>query len=156
MRVTRLHHPGLTVADLERSLDFYVGVLGFEVRSRRTIDQPWLAQLLGLDAAVVHAVDLAVPGTDQVVQLFRFSVPASEPVHPGMTNPGSVHIAFVVENLGALVDRLVEAGVALLAPSVSITSGPNAGGSLACVRDPDGVVVEFYEAPGFPTPALHS
>jgi catechol 2,3-dioxygenase-like lactoylglutathione lyase family enzyme len=68
-----------------------------------------------------------------------------------MTNPGSVHIAFIVEGLRALLDRLVEAGVAPLAPPVSITSGANSGGSLVCVRDPDGVVVEFYEAPNPPT-----
>lgn len=154
MSVTRLHHVGLTVANLERSLDFYTGALGFEVLSRRVIDQPWLAQLLGLDAAVVDAVDLAVPGTGQVLQLFRFSVPSAEPIYPGMTRPGSVHIAFVVEDLRALLDRLVAAGAAPLAPPVSITSGANAGGSLACVQDPDGVVVEFYEAPGVPTTGL--
>jgi lactoylglutathione lyase len=147
MSVTGLHHPGLTVANLERSLDFYVGVLEFEVLSRRVIDQPWLAQLLGLDEAVVDAVDLAVPGTDQVLQLFQFSVPSAEPVQPSMTKPGSVHIAFIVEGLRALLDRLAAAGAAPLAPPVTISSGANAGGSLACVLDPDGVVVEFYEAP---------
>jgi len=151
MSITRLHHAGLTVANLERSLDFYVGLLGFEVLSRRVIDRPWLAQLLGLDAAVVHAVDLAVPGTDQVLQLFRFTVPSAAPVDPGMTNPGSVHVAFIVEGLRALFERLVAAGAAPLAPPVSITSGANAGGLLACLRDPDGVVVEFYEAPSPPT-----
>lgn len=147
MRVTRLHHTGLTVTDLDRSLDFYAGILGFEVRSRRVIDQPWLAQLLGLDSAVVDAVDLAIPGTDQILQLFEFSEPVDEPVHPGMTNAGSVHIAFVVEGLREVHDRLVEAGTRPLAPPVSIMSGANAGGRLLCVQDPDGVVVEFFEAP---------
>jgi catechol 2,3-dioxygenase-like lactoylglutathione lyase family enzyme len=151
LKVTRLHHVGLTVTDLERSFDFYARVLGFEVRSRRVIDQPWLAQLLGLDEAAVDAVDLAVPGTDQVLQLFEFSIPSGEPIHPGMTIPGSVHLAFVVSGLGALLDRLVEAGATPLAPPVSITSGANAGGSLLCVQDPDGVVIEFYEAPSAPT-----
>jgi glyoxylase I family protein len=147
MSVTRLHHAGLTVTDLDRSLEFYASILRFEVKSRRAIDQPWLAQLLGIEAAVVDALDLAVPGTDQILQLFRFSVPADEPVRPGMTNAGSVHIAFVVEGLWVLYDRLVEAGALSLAPPVSITSGANAGGWLLCVRDPDGVVVEFFEAP---------
>lgn len=147
MTVSRLHHTGLTVANMETSLRFYVGTLGFALLSRRVIDQPWLAMLLGLDVAVVDAVDLAVPGTDQVLQLFRFSVPSTEPVAPSMSAPGSAHIAFVVEGLRELLDRLAVAGVAPLAPPVVITSGANTGGTLVCVYDPDGIVVEFYEAP---------
>ncbi len=147
MTISRLHHTGLTVANMETSLGFYVGILGFEVVSRRVIDQPWLAGLLGLDAAVVDAVDLAIPSTDQVLQLFRFSVPSTEPVTPGMSVPGSAHIAFVFEGLRELLDRLAVAGFAPLAPPVTITSGANAGGTLVCVCDPDGVIVEFFEAP---------
>lgn len=37
-------------------------------------------------------------------------------------------------------------GVAPMVPPVVITSGPNTGGSLVCMRDPDGIIVEFYEA----------
>jgi catechol 2,3-dioxygenase-like lactoylglutathione lyase family enzyme len=147
MHVERLAHAGLTVASMERSLEFYVGALSFEVLSRRVIDQPWLAQLLGLDAAAVLAVDLAVPGVDQVLQLFEFSVPSSVPARPGMTKPGSAHLAFVVDGMPALLARLAAAGAAPLAPHVTITSGANAGGSLVCVLDPDGVVVELFEAP---------
>ena len=33
----RLDHIGLTTADAERSLDFYCGILGFEVRERWTV-----------------------------------------------------------------------------------------------------------------------
>jgi catechol 2,3-dioxygenase-like lactoylglutathione lyase family enzyme len=148
--VARMHHAGLTVASLERSLAFYVGALGFETRSRRVIDAPWLSQLLGIEAAVVDAVDLAVPGTDQVIQLFEFSLPNAERVEPDMTRPGSVHLAFIVTGMRALLDRLAEVGATSVAPPVTITSGANAGGMLVCVRDPDGVVVEFYEAPRSP------
>lgn len=147
MAISRLHHTGLTVANMETSLQFYVGTLGFEVLSRRVTDQPWLALLLGLDAAVVDAVDLAIPGTDQVLQLFRFSVPSTEPVAPSMSAPGSAHIAFIVEGLQELLERLAVAGVAPLAPRVVITSGANTGGTLVCLCDPDGIVVELYEAP---------
>ncbi len=148
MTVSRLHHTGLTVANMEASLSFYAGVLGFEVTSRRVIDQPWLASLVGLDLAVVDAVDLAVPGTDQAIQLFQFSIPSTEPVAPAMSAPGSAHVAFVVDGLRELLDRFATAGFEPLAPPVVITSGANAGGTLVCVTDPDGIVVELYEAPG--------
>ena len=98
----------------------------------------------------MDAADLAIPATDQVIQLFQFSVPRAEPVKPGMTHPGSVHLAFTVEDLDGLVHRLEAAGAPPLAPPVLITSGANAGGQLVCVRDPDGVVVELFEAPSRP------
>ncbi len=147
MTVTRLGHTGLTIADMDRSLGFYRGILGFDVVSRRVIDAPWLAQLLGLDAAVVDAADLAVPGADQVLQLFAFAVPSVEAVSPSMSAPGSVHVAFVVDGLRDLLGRCAEAGIAVLAPPVMITTGVNTGGTLACVTDPDGIIVEFFEAP---------
>lgn len=150
MSVTRLGHTGLTIADMERSLGFYSGILGFEIVSRRVIDAPWLAQLLGLDAAVVDAADLAVPGSDQVLQLFAFAAPSVAAVSPSLPAPGSVHIAFVVDGLRTLLDRFADAGVAPLSPPVVITTGANTGGTLACVSDPDGIVVEFFEAPASP------
>jgi catechol 2,3-dioxygenase-like lactoylglutathione lyase family enzyme len=150
MHVTRLGHTGLTIARMERSLAFYGGILGFEVVSRRVIDAPWLAQLLGLDAAMVDAADLTVPGTDQVVQLFAFETPSVAPVSPAMPAPGSVHLAFVVDGLSSFLDRFAEAGVPLLASPVVITTGANTGGRLVCVLDPDGIVVELFEAPAVP------
>jgi lactoylglutathione lyase len=151
MNVTRLHHTGLTVANMDRSLGFYVGILRFDVVSRRVIDQPWLARLIDLDIAVVDAVDLAIPGTDEVLQLFQFSVPSTEPVVPRMSAPGSAHVAFIVEGVHELLDRFAAAGILPLAPAVAITSGANAGGTLVCVRDPDGIIVELFEAPVPPT-----
>jgi catechol 2,3-dioxygenase-like lactoylglutathione lyase family enzyme len=150
MHVTRLGHTGLTIARMERSLAFYGGILGFDVVARRVIDASWLAQLLGLEAAVVDAADLAVPGTDQVVQLFAFETPSVAAVSPAMPAPGSVHLAFVVRGLSDFLDRFAEAGVPLLAPPVVITTGANAGGRLVCVLDPDGIVVELFEAPAVP------
>ena len=150
MRVTRLGHAGLTIGQMERSLAFYGGILGFEIVSRRVIDAPWLARVLGLDAAVVDAADLAVSGTDQVLQLFAFAEPSVPAVTPAMPAAGSVHVAFVVEGLSSLLERFADAGVALLAPPVVITTGGNAGGRLVCVTDPDGIVVEFFEEPAMP------
>lgn len=151
MSVTRLGHTGLTVASMERSLGFYSGIFGFEVVSRRVIDAPWLAALLGLDAAVVDAADLAVPRTDQVLQLFAFAAPLVAAVAPSLTAPGSVHIAFVVDGTWTLLNRFADAGVAPLAPPVVITTGANTGGTLVCVSDPDGIIVELFEAPAPPT-----
>ncbi len=147
MVVRHLGHAGVTVGNLERSLAFYGGLLRFEARARRVIDEPWLAQLLGLPEAVVDAIDLAVPGTGEIVQLFEFVVPRDAATRPGMTVPGSVHLAFTVEDLDRLLARLAAAGVPLVGSPVTITSGENTGGSLACVRDPDGIVIEFFEAP---------
>lgn len=147
MGITRLHHIGLTVADMEASLRFYEGGLGFSLLSRRTIDQPWLSQLLGVQAAVVDAADLAVPNADAILQLFQFTVPLLAAVQPALVRPGSSHLAFVTSDLGTLYESLVARGVEPLAAPVSITSGANAGGSLVCLLDPDGVTVEFFEPP---------
>jgi ureidoacrylate peracid hydrolase len=48
--ISRVSHLLLEVADLERSVDFYVGLLGFEIRERDTLadGRPFVATVQGL------------------------------------------------------------------------------------------------------------
>lgn len=119
----RVGHVHLKVADLNRSLAFYCGVLGFEVKQR-----------YGSQAAFLAAGDY-----HHHIGLNTWESKGGHPPAPRTT--GLYHVAFLYPRRAALADalkRLVEAGVELDGAS-------DHGVSQALyLRDPDGNGIEFY------------
>jgi catechol 2,3-dioxygenase len=121
-RVT-IGHVHLKVADLERALKFYCGVLGFE-----------LQQKFGTQAAFVSA-----GGYHHHIGLNTWESAGGSPPPPRST--GLYHVAILYPNRAALADavrRVVAAGVEL-------DGAADHGVSEAIyLRDPDGNGVELY------------
>jgi catechol 2,3-dioxygenase len=119
----RIGHVHLKVADLERAVAFYSGVLGFEVMQR------W-----GDQAAFVSA-----GGYHHHIGLNTWESEAGPPPPPGST--GLYHLAILYPSRATLADalrRLIEAGIPL-------DGAADHGVSEALyVRDPDQNGVEMY------------
>ena len=119
----RIGHIHLKVADLERALDFYCGVLGFE-----------LMQKFGPDAAFISA-----GGYHHHIGLNTWESAGGSSPAPGTT--GLYHLAIVYPTRAALADalrRLTSAGIALDGASDHGVS------EALYLRDPDGNGVELY------------
>jgi catechol 2,3-dioxygenase-like lactoylglutathione lyase family enzyme len=67
-----LHHTGLTVRDLDRSLAFYRDVLGMEVLFEQEKQGGYLAAIVGYPEAHVRMAHLAFPGDGHRVELFQY------------------------------------------------------------------------------------
>jgi catechol 2,3-dioxygenase len=116
-------HVHLKVADVERALDFYVGVLGFELMAR-----------YGSEAAFISA-----GGYHHHIGLNSWESRDGEPPAPGTT--GLYHTAIRYPTRAALADalrRLVEARVPLQGASDHGVS------EALYLADPDGNGVELY------------
>jgi catechol 2,3-dioxygenase len=116
-------HVHLKVADIERSLAFYSGVLGFEVQQR------W-----GDDAAFVSA-----GGYHHHIGLNTWQSKGGSPPPPGTT--GLFHFAIRYPTRRALADavrRVLDAGIRLDGASDHGVS------EAVYVRDPDGIGIELY------------
>jgi catechol 2,3-dioxygenase len=120
---TRIGHVHLKVADLNRALGFYVGVLGFE-----------LMQAYGDQAAFISA-----GGYHHHIGLNTWESKGGAPPAPGTT--GLFHTAILYPTRAALADalhRLIEAGI-------SLDGASDHGVSEALyLRDPDQNGVELY------------
>ena len=120
---TIVGHVHLKVADLDRAIRFYGGVLGFEVTQR-----------MGDSAAFLSA-----GGYHHHVGLNTWESSGGEPPPPGAT--GLYHAAFLFPTRAALAEvlrRLIEAGVEL-------DGAADHGVSEALyLRDPDDNGVELY------------
>lgn len=119
----RIGHVHLKVADLERALGFYVGVLGFQ-----------LMQRYGTQAAFVSA-----GGYHHHIGLNTWESLGGSPPAPRTT--GLYHTAILYPTRAALADalrRLIDAGIPLDGASDHGVS------EALYLRDPDGNGVELY------------
>jgi catechol 2,3-dioxygenase len=119
----RVGHVHLKVADLDRALDFYCGVLGFELQAR-----------MGSEAAFIAAGEY-----HHHIGLNTWQSRGGSPPPPGST--GLFHTAILYPTRRALADalrRVSEAGV-------NLTGASDHGVSEALyLDDPDGNGVELY------------
>ena len=145
--VTGVNHVGLTVTDLERSIAFYTEVLECEVVMRQEKRGGYLAAIVGYPDADVAMAHLRFPGSEHRLELFEYRSPRSAPRDLEPRNVGNAHICFVVPDLDALYERLVERKVDTFSPPVIIDTGVNKGGLSLYLRDPDGITVEVFQPP---------
>lgn len=122
---------GIAVADLDRSLDFYRGLLGFRVLGQFDWPQAGLT-ITHLDSGrtLLELVSGAEP--------LESETPAQD---PRPLRPGARHITLRVTDLDAIVDQLVCANVPLLHAPATLMDGVR----LAAVADPDGTPVVLFE-----------
>lgn len=147
MTIRHAHHTGLTVRSLERSVEFYRDVLGFEVAFAWNPQAPYIAELVGYPTVDLHSAILRIPASDVFLELLEYrDVVGTEPVDSGNANPGTAHIAFAVDDLDTLYRDLTARGVASVSPPVTPTIGPNRGGRAVYMIDPDGFRVELIES----------
>jgi catechol 2,3-dioxygenase len=120
---TRIGHVHLKVADLDRALAFYCGVLGFD-----------LIQRLGSSAAFISA-----GGYHHHIGLNTWESKGGSPPPPGST--GLYHTAIVYPTRAALADALKT----LIAHNIPLDGAADHGVSEALyLRDPDQNGVELY------------
>lgn len=119
----RIGHVHLKVADLERALKFYCGVLGFE-----------LMQRFGAQAAFISA-----GGYHHHIGLNTWECRGGSPPPPGTT--GLYHVAILYPTRALLGDALRR----LIAAEVELDGAADHGVSEALyLHDPDGNGVELY------------
>ena len=67
--------------------------------------------------------------------------------HPRPCDAGFAHLAFDVDNIESAVAAAEDYGVAPIAAPYITDAGPNAGGKVVYLRDPDGITIELIQKP---------
>ena len=76
MKIVGVEHTSYTVSNLERSLEFYVGVMGCKVLWQRQNSDKYCRDIVAMPEAIVNAAHLAIPGTEHHLELFEYVQPA--------------------------------------------------------------------------------
>lgn len=124
--ITGLGHVAIKVADLDKSLDFYVNKLGFPemMRLRKDDGSVWLVYLRITD--------------EQYLEVF----PGAETDRaPGWNANGMNHLCLTVDDIDDVIARIEAAGLTLLLPLKTAIDGNRQ----AWLEDPDGNRIELME-----------
>jgi catechol 2,3-dioxygenase-like lactoylglutathione lyase family enzyme len=132
------HHTGLTVSDLQRSIDFY-GLLGFEVAARIEERGEEVERGTGVAGAELSVAVLERPGGR--LELIQYVAPDSSSSAAPNNGVGAAHVCLEVDDIDAAVAELHGKGVEFLSEPIYHESGIR----WVYCRDPDGITAELLE-----------
>jgi catechol 2,3-dioxygenase-like lactoylglutathione lyase family enzyme len=146
VRVSSTGHTGITVSDLDRSIQFYRDVLGLPVSEPVHCTGEMFEKVTGIPGAEIDISFVRAPG--HVIELLCFRKPEGR-LRSSLRScdAGFWHLALKVSDLPRVVAAVGRAGFQPLSAIQSVREGPLNGLKVVYVRDPDGVVLELIEEP---------
>lgn len=147
-----LWHFSFTVADLDRSVDFYTELLGLELVHRQDQDNAYTRALVGFPDASLRVAQLRIPGqprgaSSHDLELVEYVAPRGVPLDAARNRAGAAHLAFAVADARAEYRRLSGEGVRFVSEPQEITEGVNKGGFTCYFLDPDEITLELVQMP---------
>jgi catechol 2,3-dioxygenase-like lactoylglutathione lyase family enzyme len=126
MLFKRIDHVEIVPADPERTIVFYVDILGFRIKSRKEVNAPPMQEVIYLELG------------DTVIEVISADRP--EPKSKNPLEVGYRGIALEVGNMAQAVDYLKGKGIAITRDPIDL--GDSFRGE---IRDPDGLMIELRE-----------
>jgi catechol 2,3-dioxygenase-like lactoylglutathione lyase family enzyme len=141
---------GITVGDMDRAIEFYTKVLGFEKLGLREVAGEQYERLYGVFGMRLAVATLRLG--DERIELMQFIAPRGrpEPVDSKSNDHWFQHVAIIVSDMDRAYAWLREHKVehASTGPQLLPAWNPNAGGiSAFYFRDPDGNHLEVLHFP---------
>jgi catechol 2,3-dioxygenase-like lactoylglutathione lyase family enzyme len=144
-----VHHVGITVRNLDASIDFYHDLIGlpFIVPPTPWFEGDQLARGLGVEPPVALRVALFEVGDGATwFEILEYRSPASRTEHALAQNDiGAAHIALHVDDIDATYADLRAKGVPFVSEPNVVDDGPLAGWRWVYLRDPDGHMLELVQ-----------
>lgn len=134
----RVHHTGLTVTDLQRSVDFYQR-FGFVEEVRLASSGPDAARGTGVPDAEFTVSMMVRDGVRIELLAYKNTIEGPLPNN----GVGAAHVAVQVEDIDAAVTELRNEGFAFFSDVIDHPSGNR----WVYLRDPDGITTELFQVP---------
>ena len=144
-----VNHLNIVVADMARSLAFYIGLLGLRQTFEIELQGEWVETVTGLSGATAHCVFVMPRSGGCRLELLQYRAPEGESLAANaLANTlGLRHFALEIDDLDAWYEKLRDAGIVFLSPPVTVPFRLVDGiqKRLCYLKDPDGVIVELCE-----------
>lgn len=154
IQIRQMVHANICVRDMEKTIPFYE-MLGFEKFADQNFGPGagvWRG--LGLDAnREFRAVFMKIPGDNPVpfLDIIQFlDKPTAGEAYQSLDNVGIARLCFEVADIEHVAAQLKEKGVEFVGPVSPYETAPGVAPSgvearFLCVRDPDGIVIEYAQ-----------
>jgi len=140
-----MDHVGVVVEDLEAATAFFAE-LGLELQGEASVGGDWVDRVVGLEGVRAEIAMLETPDGHGRVELAQFQSPLGPggDRHAPANVPGIRHLAFVVDDIDAVVAGLRARGAELVGEVERYGDIYR----LCYVRGPEGIIVELAERIG--------
>lgn len=145
MTVRRMDHVGIVFDDLPAATAFFAA-LGLERTDGGPVEGGWVDRVVGLEGVRIEFAMMQTPDGHMRLELIHFRAPSGRGGdRPAPANtPGLRHIAFVVDDVDAVVARLRGCGAELVGEIANYENVYR----LCYVRGPEGIIVELAQQLG--------
>ena len=145
MAIRRMEHVGIVVDDLAAAIEFFAE-LGLVLQGEGPVEGCWVDRVVGLEGVRADIAMMQTPDGNGRLELTKFHSPSSQDGngHAPANAPGIRHVAFVVEDIDAVVAGLRARGAELVGELERYQDRYR----LCYVRGPEGVIVELAERIG--------
>ena len=149
--VTAFSH---SVTDVDRAVQYYRDVFGFEVVEQPSSPVPDAAwqQLTNTEGYRYRSASMRLPRAGFVLRLMEFSGGDRRPGKPRQTDPGQTNLLLRVRDIDAAFAAVTTAGAEIVSLGGKPVSGGNGAFAALFSRDPDGYVIETVRAGQMPLP----
>lgn len=140
---------GLSVADTEKTAQFYKEVLGVDVKTGPSfVSESNQMQALGLKGARVRESVVAFPEKTPQLHFYEFQGVDRKALHPLVADPNSVLIRIAVRDMDSVVQRVKAAGGQIM----NVSGGPflNGKNRWLIVTGPNGEHLQLMERNAVP------
>ena len=145
MGLVSINHTSFTVSDAVAIAAWYCEMLDFTIVSVDTRPQDYSEKVTGIPGADLRIV--YIKGGGYHIELVEYVGAPGGRIDTATNNVGSAHIAYNVNDLKGMYDALAPRGVRFVSEPVPVTQGPNTGGFVVYIEDPDGNTLELIERP---------
>ena len=142
--ITGMHHVGVVVKDLERTIEFYRDAMGLQLLSNRERSGNTASQLLGYEDTHVKIADMSTRD-DHVFHFLQYlNPPQVERPTEERNVRGATHLAFAVDDIEETYHAIIGQGATKLNPPVEVAPGT----WMCYLQDPDGNWIELVSESG--------
>lgn len=139
--ITEIRHVGITVQDLNKTLNFFIKVLGFKIKKRMNEKGNYINAMLKLKNVQVTTVKIQAPDGG-LVELLKFKNYKDKKKWGGkIFSTGPTHIALTVKNIEIAYKKLKKKYKFNAPPQLS----PDGYAKVTFFRGPENLYIEIVQ-----------
>jgi predicted enzyme related to lactoylglutathione lyase len=144
----RYAHTNIVAENYKKLAEFYMQALGCEIAlPDSTLSGEWLERGIGITGAVIKGMTLTLPGYDKkgpTMEIFQYNEMQKNQQPPAANRQGFGHIAFYVDDVLSVTEKIVAAGGKRLG-EIAEKSFKSGTLTFTYTTDPEGNIVELLK-----------
>ncbi|HOP63802.1 MAG TPA: VOC family protein [Spirochaetota bacterium] len=139
-------HTNIIAKDWRILSDFYINTFNcVPVPPERHLSGDWIDRLTALKSAEINGIHLRLPGYEEgpTLEIFEYSPTATENPQRGINRQGFGHIAFLVDSVEEILEKVIKNGGSKLGETVVNEYADIGTLTVVYAADPEGNFIEI-------------